>query len=151
MQLLVRVVDKTSNDSSKNYELTKRGDVIAAKPDGADWGMLELTNPEWRIISVPDMSEAQANALLVPETPPLNNPRQICRKRAFKVDVDSLMTKGYDFSKMRLDKNAAQDAINTKKIVPDLVSNAVDISTAKVLKVQTDPVVIGISKLDVIG
>ena len=94
MQLLVRVVDRISKDPTRNLQLTKRGDVIAVKPDDADWGTEELTNPEWRIISVPDMTAAEAAALMTQELPPLGNPGQPVMKRAFRLDLDALAAQG---------------------------------------------------------
>lgn len=90
IELLVRIVDKTSDDKNKDIQLTKRGDVIAWHLAGEDWGTQELSNPEWRIIKA-DITEADANALLAPELPTkLGTPNEILKKRAVKLDVDSL-------------------------------------------------------------
>lgn len=91
MQLLVRIVDRISDDPDKNVQLTKAGDVIAFKPDGSDWGLMELTNPEWRIIQV-DITEVEAEALVAPELPPDLDGEYILRKRQMKLDLDTLDT-----------------------------------------------------------
>lgn len=151
MQLLVRVVDKFSIDPVKDYQLTKRGDVIAVKPDNAGWGLLELINPDWRIISVPDMSQIQAEALLVPESPSLNNPQQACRKRSFKLDLAALSNRGLVFNKERLTEKDAQQAIMDRKIPNEIIGTLLDLNAAKILKVRTDPSVIGEETPVVIG
>jgi hypothetical protein len=101
MQLLVRVVDKTSKDPVKDIQLTKRGDVIAVKKDAESWGVEELLNPEWRILHVPDMSELEAVSLLAPETPPLGKPNQPVMKRAFRLNADTLKSLGVSLDEPR--------------------------------------------------
>lgn len=91
MQLLVRIIDKISDDPDKNLQLTKAGDVIAFKPDGSDWGLMELKNPEWRIIQT-DITEAEAEALIAPEQPPDLDKEYILRKRQMRLDLDTLDT-----------------------------------------------------------
>lgn len=92
MELLVRVVDKISPDKGKNIELTKRGDVIAVKPDGSDWGTEELANPNWQIFRIP-MTDIEAQNLLQPEFPKLATPNQPVMKRLFKLDLDVMKLK----------------------------------------------------------
>lgn len=143
MQLLVRIVDKISDDKAKNIQLTKRGDVIVIKKDGEEWGIEELINPDWRIISVPDMTEVEAKALLTPEFPPSNNPDKPVMLRAFKLDLDALIAKGYKIDDARLlDKTAAEALSN--KIVVDTLAPKVDVADVKTLKpIPPDPKVIG--------
>jgi len=69
MELLIRVKDTTNPDPVLDLECSKRGDVIAAKPDGWAWGARELDNPDWRIIRVPITPE-EARALVEPEAIP---------------------------------------------------------------------------------
>lgn len=89
MQLLVRVVDKVNRDNPKlDAQLTKAGDVIAWKRDGEEWGIEEIKNPEWRIISVPDMTEDQAEALVQSEMS--KDGSTMLRKRFVKLDVPQL-------------------------------------------------------------
>lgn len=91
MQLLVRVVSKTSKDPVKDAQLTKAGDVICFKPDGEEWGIQELKNPDWRIIQVPGMTEEEAIALTSPELPPtLDKQYPLLRRRAMRLDLDQL-------------------------------------------------------------
>lgn len=88
-ELLVRVVDKIGDDIFKDAALTKRGDVIVVCPDGWPWGSEELSNPEWRIISVPDMTEIEANAMTTREIGD-RSVQNVLQERAFKFDLDSL-------------------------------------------------------------
>ena len=89
MQLLVRVVSKVNNrDPVKDAQLTKAGDVIVYKPDGEEWGIEELKNPDWRIIQVPGMTEEEAIALTSPELPPnLDREYPLLQRRALKLDL----------------------------------------------------------------
>jgi len=144
MQLLVRVVDKISTDASKNIQLTKRGDVIAVKPDGADWGLEELINPEWRIIHVPDMNDIEAQNLLQPEPKDNLAPNKPTQKRLIKIDLDALIVKGYIVDKPRpiATKAAAEANIATKTLTADSVIPKADIPQV-VKPVSKDPNVIG--------
>lgn len=91
MQLLVRVVSKTSKDPILDAQLTKAGDVICFKPDGEEWGIQELKNPDWRIIQVPGMTEEEAIALVSPELPPtLDKQYPLLQRRAMKLDLEQL-------------------------------------------------------------
>ena len=91
-QLLVRTKDKINDkDPVKNAGLTKRGDVIAIKPaETAWWTPTELSNPEWTVIKA-ELTKDAAESLLAPELPPdLNKTYAMLRKRALKIDLDSL-------------------------------------------------------------
>ena len=92
MELLVRIVDRVNDqDPSLNAQLTKAGDVIAFHEDGADWGLMEVKNPEWRIVRVPGMTLTEAEALTAPELPPtLDKEYPLLRKRAMKLDLGTL-------------------------------------------------------------
>jgi len=92
MELLVRVVSKTNpNDKVLDSKLTKAGDVIVYKPDGSDWGIAELKNPDWRIIRVEGMTEEQAVSLVSPELPPtLDKEYPLLQRRAIKLDLTQL-------------------------------------------------------------
>lgn len=87
MELLIRVKDKINLDSVElDALLTKRGDVIAIRPDGHRWGTKELSNPEWRIIHIPSLTERQAQELL--EEEPVDQKNR--QKRVRKIDIDDL-------------------------------------------------------------
>lgn len=90
MELLVRIRDKVSEDFHKNIALTKRGDVIVVMPDGHDWGIEELANPDWRIIRVP-VSRVEAEAMVAHELKQSEEQdKRLLQRRAFKFDLDSL-------------------------------------------------------------
>jgi hypothetical protein len=90
-EILVRVRSKSSDDPVLDCKLTKRGDVIVARPDGWAWGAQELANPDWRIIRLPAVPLDEAEAMLAPEpeTDP-QNPSRMLQRRAFRLDLDSL-------------------------------------------------------------
>jgi hypothetical protein len=99
MELLVRVVDKTSpQNPTLDALLTKRGDVIEARPDGWAWGLQELQNPAWRIARVVGLSEGTAQQLMAPqfrEAPVLGGTRvTLVRRRMWGVDVALLENSG---------------------------------------------------------
>ena len=90
-EFLIRVHDKINPDSIYlDAQCTKRGDVIVACEDGHVWGKEELTNPDWRILQVPDLALIDAYAFTVPE--PVRNPNVVSKtrqKRAFKLNLDA--------------------------------------------------------------
>jgi hypothetical protein len=91
MQLLVRTVDKElSGDPVVDRMRSKRGYVIAAKPDGEKWGVMELTNPEWVIISVSNMTQEQADILTSPEVAPKLDTDYVPRKRHVILDLEAI-------------------------------------------------------------
>lgn len=66
-ELLVRVVDKTNpNDAAADRLLPKAGDVIDVHPDGWAWSKAELSNPEWRILRIPDLDVGSLDDLMQP-------------------------------------------------------------------------------------
>lgn len=56
-ELLVRIVDKISDDPYNNAKLTKSGDVIVICDDGHEWGRAEGP-PMYRVIRVPGVEAA---------------------------------------------------------------------------------------------
>jgi hypothetical protein len=88
-EILVRVVDKVNKEFYLNCRCTKRGDVIVVAPDGWKWGTDERTDPQYRIISLPQYSVEDLQAFLAPEQPtdPSQSQRTL-QRRAFKFDVD---------------------------------------------------------------
>lgn len=56
-ELLVRIVDKISDDPYNNAKLTKSGDVIVICDDGHEWGRAEGP-PTYRVIRVPGVEAA---------------------------------------------------------------------------------------------
>jgi len=78
MEFLIRVVDKGITDNC-----SKRGDVISACPDGWTWSTFELSNPDWRIVSV-NVLQSQVDAFLSQKTV---NPT---RRREWKIDFSLL-------------------------------------------------------------
>lgn len=90
MELLVRIVDKTNDDPVLDPQLFKRGDVIHIAEDGHVWGHREVDNPHWVIIKVPNLSKAAEDSLLSPDVVPDLQKQYVIRKRAIKLDLDSL-------------------------------------------------------------
>lgn len=118
MELLVRIVDKEGSPL-----LGKRGDVIHVAPDGHQWGKEELSNPDWRIIHVPDLSQVEADALLANEKPPdLDKQYTMLRKRAFRLRLAGLdLTSkrvSVTIAQMRTRKEAKQRLLEPDELVP---------------------------------
>ena len=143
MDLLVRIVDKTSTDPMKDLSLTKRGDVIAYHPPGSDWGVEELVYPEWVLVSVPDMTVAQAESFLQPETPPADAPDQPVATRAYGIDLDALGIAPLGASKsdppipVLPARDATYDA--DQNVIPDTSSTASAVMAAQIAKPPTQP------------
>ena len=67
-EVLLRVVDKINPDHILLDALcTKVGDVIVVVENGWSWGIEEKSNPEWKIIAIPDMSVAEALTFTEPD------------------------------------------------------------------------------------
>jgi hypothetical protein len=93
MQLVIRVIDKyEGTDPHRQAKSTERGDVIEVVEDDHQWGRLDLTNPSWVIIRC-DITRAEADAMKVGESPEADT--QTSRIRAFRVDLDELISLGY--------------------------------------------------------
>lgn len=113
MELLVRVVDKPrSGVAELDAKRTSAGDVIAYFPDGHQWGREELSNPDWRIVRVPGLSDIEAEALLTPELPTAFGAGRLLRKRHHSVDLAALAAlAGVSFSSARTAKRGRPDAV----------------------------------------
>lgn len=115
-ELLVRVVDKINEDPLLNSKCTKRGDVIVVCPDGWEWSVEERSNPNWRIIKMPDMNMDEASRLLAPEldTDP-NQPSRVLQRRAFKINfiLFPLRIRLSTDSSVRRDETLEVKVINT--------------------------------------
>ncbi len=90
MEIIVRVVDKKHpSDPVLDNQCIKAGDVAGVKPDGFAWGKEELNGLNWRIISVPDLTPAQAAALVAHEPgDPATN--RMVRARGNHLNLDLL-------------------------------------------------------------
>lgn len=89
MELLIRVVDKPVEEGVDSVTQFARGDVIAVMPDGHAWSVRERTNPHWRILSIPDLLRAEADALLAPELDP-DGLKLKTRRRRQSFDMSAL-------------------------------------------------------------
>lgn len=91
MELLIRIVDKTlSGNAEIDAQRTRAGDVIVVMPDGHIWGTEEILNPDWRIVRVPGLSQAEALSLVSPETATAFGDTRRLRKRQMSVDLEQL-------------------------------------------------------------
>lgn len=64
MELLIRRHDKTNPDPEKDFFCLKSGDVVAVRLDGWNWGLQELSNPDWRIVRAVNLDPANADELV---------------------------------------------------------------------------------------
>ena len=109
MELYVRIFDKPfpeGHDPVKAAKLGKRGDVIAAFPNGHEWGRAELASPEHIVIRTA-ITQAEAEALLAIE-PGDRTTNRMLRKRAFRLDCDAL----------ELDYTGQRTAVRVSKSAP---------------------------------
>lgn len=85
MEFLIRVVDK-----GPGKDQSKRGDVIAACPDGHPWSNAERTNPEWRIVRAPVVPSVGGALLSQAPTSKAIPRSQPIRRRDWRFDCDRL-------------------------------------------------------------
>jgi hypothetical protein len=91
-ELLIRVRDKVNEDDPYlDAQCLKRGDVVVVVEDGWQWGRQELSNPDWRILQLPNVSVMQAQAFLGQE---VNDdpaqPSRVLRRRGWAFGLGSL-------------------------------------------------------------
>lgn len=88
-EALIRVRTKDQPDPYLSCKLLERGDVVAVCADGWAWSAAELSNPDWRILALPNVTASQVEAFLGPEfdTDP-SHPSRMLRRRAFSLDID---------------------------------------------------------------
>lgn len=89
--ILFRIRDKVNaTDAEANELCFKRGDVIAICPTPWAWSTAELTNPDWRILRVPQVSPDNLSDLLIGMYDQLALVPTLTRKRkSFFNGVDS--------------------------------------------------------------
>ncbi len=90
MELLICITDKTSVNPLHDPVLPKAGDVIHYHSQSGNWGTEELRNPDWRIFSVPGLTEDEAYALTAWELPGPNPGSQLLQYRGMSVDLSRL-------------------------------------------------------------
>lgn len=85
------VKDRTNPNPFIDAKCYKRGDVIEVLPDGWQFSPAELSNPEWRILSLPNVTVAQASHLMSGEVDadPLK-PSRMLQRRGVKFDLDDV-------------------------------------------------------------
>lgn len=90
-ELAVMIVDRSVDDPYVDVKAYKTGDVITIQEDGWPWSAAELTNPDWRIVHLPNVSVSQAMAFVSaePETDP-QNPSRMLQRRGHRLDLTSL-------------------------------------------------------------
>lgn len=90
MKLLLRVQDKVNpNSDFENAKCLKRGEVVCAVPDSHVFSDREYNNPAWSVLSIPEMTDAEAGALCQREKVDKNeNPWYHIRD--FRIDMNKL-------------------------------------------------------------
>jgi hypothetical protein len=94
-ELLVRTIDKISEDPYKDVQLTKKGDVIAIQEDGWVWSVAEKTNPEWKIIKFTGVVASKLSGFLIEETGNKKTDRML-QRRHFKFKLDEFNSSNLD-------------------------------------------------------
>jgi len=139
MELLVRVKDKINEDFYLNCQCTKRGDVIVAMPDGHVWGKEELSDPNYRILKLPDMLPADAQILCSPQIDiDPKNPSKTLLKRAYKLNLDDPSIPN-EFATFLTEDARTQPAL----LSPQSATNVISLKAKKPL-VQ-DPAIFGVN------
>lgn len=88
-EVLVRVANKANDDPYRTAQLLQRGDVVVVVEDEHAWGPAELSNPDWRILKLPNVSVNAALAFLGPELDSNpGKPSLMLRPRAFRFDLE---------------------------------------------------------------
>lgn len=82
-EILFRVKDK---EGAPELALGK-GDVVAICGDGWQWSGKERANPDWRILSLPGVSESQCSTFLQQEHFDGLDSRVIVRSRSSGIDL----------------------------------------------------------------
>jgi hypothetical protein len=124
-ELLVRVTDKTH--PTENNRVSKRGDVIAVQPDGWAWGALELSQPFWRIVKLPNVTvQAASDALLAPgvRTGP-QEPLTAVPLKAFRLDLAAVSSRNQAAAAFVTDDTRAQPSISIPWNLTQLTSSRV--------------------------
>jgi len=85
-EMLVRNVDKVSDDPRKDARLTKRGDVIVVCEDGWPWSAAESAGNPWAIVKVPGASVDDLASYLAEE--PDDGTPKLRARRAFRFALD---------------------------------------------------------------
>lgn len=98
-EFLVMTNPFKNSDPYLDVGLVKRGGVITWQADGWAWSQTELTNPNWRIIRVTGISDAEANAMLTSEPGDATNRMLQIRAFAMNLDLGSLPKAVTDFIK----------------------------------------------------
>lgn len=87
-EALIFVGDRVSDDPYKDCKLFKKGDILAVQVDGWQWGKEELAHADFRILKLPNVTLAAAQAFIAGETnsDPGNpsrmlKPRKLCFDR----------------------------------------------------------------------
>jgi hypothetical protein len=89
--LLIRIRDKESSGDAETDALQfGRGDVIAVWETPGPWGKQELSNPDWRIVRLANVTAADALELIQPETDALATSERLMRKRRAGFNLDNL-------------------------------------------------------------
>lgn len=127
-ELLVRVRDKPlTGNPVVDSQRTRRGDVIAATPNGWGWSHAERANPEWIILQVPGMPLEEGLALATPEPradqrKTRSAPRRVTHKRMFRLNLDVIVgpdTGRRDVEVLRLTANDVRANSSRKESFPD--------------------------------
>jgi hypothetical protein len=135
-EIVVQIVDKVNKDFYLNCGCYKRGDVIEIREDGFPWGKIDRSNPDWRIIKLPQYSVKDLESFRSGEknTDP-TQPSKTLQRRAFKFDIDN--------PNLPQDiKSVVSDASRTME--KTTVDSAFNIYAFKVEKAKIeDPAIIG--------
>lgn len=88
-EIALLINDIISEDPINDSKMLKRGDVIEVLEDGANWGRMALTNPNFRMIKLEGISISEAMVLKASEMPTDSlQVSRMLRPRMFTLDLD---------------------------------------------------------------
>lgn len=100
-ELLIKAVNATHADAGKDQRGSyKRGDIVDVRPDGYEWGRLELLPPAqggvFVIVAIADVTVDQVRNFVQnrwgcqPDGPHVDANKQTLRRRKVQIDISSV-------------------------------------------------------------
>lgn len=154
-EFAVVVVDTVNTDFYLNCQCYKAGDVIEVVPDGWNWGKLDLSFANWRVIKFPGLPASAMTQFLSPQIPTdPNNPSKTLLRRGMS----------FNYAALAQAPSVAANAVKAAAIAPFIANSArpaptlsiaiaaPDIAGLTVAKaIVADPSIIGNQPTNIVG
>lgn len=89
-EIAVVVVATVNSDFYLNCMCYQAQDVICAQPDGWNWGVIDQSNSNWRILKFPGLDPSLFASLLLPQPPTTVPPSKTLLRRAQSFNYTAL-------------------------------------------------------------